>query len=165
MREPAPLATMLAMVLMMTSCAGHHRERDGVADQRADLDAVVVTDSLVRRKETLAPEPHPGFSAPMPMAGACDGPLKNDQCAETFIVFYDLHHGYKLARQDDVDRFVMPEFATEDVQAAISRFVWQDNPTHAGKRVLCECVGKWFERDGSAHFLILEATMRVGDRW
>jgi hypothetical protein len=148
----------------MASCAGQQRQIGDVEDQV--LDDVVVTSSRVPREITTVESVWPA-NAPMPSGGegTCDGSLVDGKCAETFLVFYDLHHGYKLARQNDTDRIITQEFATVDVQDTIELFVWQDKPSLAGKRILCDCVGEWFDRDGSTIFLIRKATMRAGESW
>ena len=77
-----------------------------------------------------------------------------------FIVVWTMDYGYALYKPDDLDHQVIPEFANPNALQSFDSFDY-DNLHHIGKRIVCDCTGETYVRDGVQFFRISSAQVHA----
>ena len=80
--------------------------------------------------------------------------------ANRFLVSYDFEYGYSFVREGDRDTIIAARFAADDVRRQFDEFFSNANLrqiSEARKRIYCDCVGEFYERDGRGFYTVRSA--------
>jgi hypothetical protein len=79
---------------------------------------------------------------------------------DLFMVFWTIDYGYGLDTESDMEAVILPEFDNDDVLNKFDMFFSNENSSLiVGKRIFCECVGEWFEKNGIKSYRIHDARL------
>jgi hypothetical protein len=88
------------------------------------------------------------------------------QCGEckpmsgTFMVSYEMHYGYSLIREGDLQASIIPILIDEEVIRKFDEFFSEENLSrNVGRRIYCKCVGESLERYGGVFYRIRDASL------
>lgn len=91
-----------------------------------------------------------------------------DRCYEcrpmsgTFLVEYEMHYGYSVIKEDDLQKIMTPIFINKDDKRQFDNFFSQESlEKSTGKRIYCQCSGDSLERYGSVFYGIRNARLFV----
>lgn len=78
----------------------------------------------------------------------------------TFMIFHDIHYGYSLSREDELQNSIIPVIVDKQVLKKFNDFFSEKSLlTNMGKRIYCECAGNSLNRYESTFYRIREARL------
>ncbi len=111
------------------------------------------------------PPPPPVLVSPhdwSPEAAIRDGSATCGACRTTarFTVIDELHFGFNLRPEGNIDAFIWPVFANQRVRTRFEQMFARDNmPALLGKRIYCDCTGVRYHLADATILRITEAQL------
>lgn len=130
------------------------------------LTLVAALPAAARAHPGPPPPPRPVVISPhdwSPEAAISDGSATCGACRETtarFVVINELHFGFNLRPEGNIDTLIWPVFATPRVLTQFEQMFARDNiAALLGKRVYCDCTGVRYRLADTGIFRITDARL------